>query len=223
MARILLVEDDQSLATGLEYNLIRAGYEVEIAADGVTAIARAVAAPPDLMILDLMLPRKSGFDVLEELAERTARIPIVILSAKDEEVDKIRGFDLGAVDYVTKPFSLGELMARIKVRLSERKPPGERFRVAVGIVDLARHQLETGDEVVTLTQTEVAILRKLRAEKGRLVTRDDLLRSIWNLGPRSTRALDTHIARLRKKLESDPGDPQHLRTVHGVGYRLVEN
>ncbi len=219
MSRILLVEDDENLASGLQYNLERAGYEVVVAGDGEEGLRSMMSHTPDLVLLDLMLPRRSGFAVLEELGEKRIRVPVIILSARDQEVDKIRGFDLGAVDYVTKPFSLGELLARVRLRLAEHQS-SPRFLLGERHVDLDRFVVRHGERELHLTQTEVALLRKLFEERDQAVPREALLQSIWNLGARSTRTLDTHMARLRKKIEANPASPVHLLTVHGVGYRL---
>lgn len=223
MARILVVEDDTALAAGLDYNLRRAGYDVDVVTDGAAAIQAARATPPDLMILDLMLPRRSGFDVLATLRRSGARFPVLILSARDGELDKIKGFDLGADDYVTKPFALGELLARVRVRLQAHAAGAdvaERLRLESGTVDLKAHVLRTDAGDVSLTKTEVELLRMLGRRPGELVARDELVRVLWNLGPRSTRTLDTHVLRLRKKIEPDPNAPRVLRTIHGVGYCL---
>jgi len=219
MSRILLVEDDANLASGMQYNLERAGYEVTVAADGEEGLRSILNRTPDLVLLDLMLPRRSGFAVLEEMSRKRVAVPVIILSARDQEVDKLRGFDLGAVDYVTKPFSLGELLARVRLRLSEHQG-SSRFALADRQVDLDRFVVRHGERETRLTQTEVALLRKLYQERDQAVTREALLQSIWNLGARSTRTLDTHMARLRKKIESNPATPRHLLTIHGVGYRL---
>ncbi|MBL8765718.1 MAG: response regulator transcription factor [Planctomycetes bacterium] len=223
MARILIVEDDEALSAGLDYNLRRAGYDVDVVADGASAIQRARATPPDLMILDLMLPRRSGYDVLSVLRKSGARFPVLILSARDGELDKVKGFDLGADDYVTKPFALGELLARVRVRLqAHAADDGASGRLALesGVVDLKAHVLRTPAGDVSLTKTEVELLRMLGRRPGELVPREELVRVLWNLGPRSTRALDTHVLRLRKKIEPEPDQPRVLRTVHGVGYCL---
>jgi DNA-binding response OmpR family regulator len=223
MAQILIVEDDDALAAGLDYNLRRAGYDVDVVRDGAEAIQHARARPPDLMILDLMLPRRSGYDVLSTLRKGGARFPVVILSARDGELDKVKGFDLGADDYVTKPFALGELLARVRVRLHAHAadaPAAERLHLESGIVDLRTHRLRTPHGEVSLTKTEVELLRMLGRRPGELVAREELVRVLWNLGPRSTRTLDTHVLRLRKKIEPAPDAPRVLRTIHGVGYCL---
>ena len=222
-ATILIVEDDPGLAEGLEYNLEAAGYDVVVARDGDAGLAAVREGRPDLVVLDLMLPKRSGFDVLEALRAAGCDVPVVILSARDGELDKIRGFDLGAVDYVTKPFSVGELLARIRVRLAGAPTPTASSTVGIGdgTLDLDRLRFVRGGDEVPLTPTEVDVLRKLVARLDQPVAREELTRSIWGIGPKASRTLDTHVARLRKKLEVDPAAPAHLLTVHGVGYRLV--
>ena len=232
--RILIVEDDVNLAAGLRYNLERDGYQVDVAIDGATGLASLEATRFDLVILDLMMPGMSGFEVLERLsAQSSTTPPVIILSARDEEVDKVRGFDLGAVDYVTKPFGVGELLARIRVRLDERGERGEPIQAAAAgddliqlgsaRLDLARMTFTSPgtDEPTTLTPLEVEILRLLSEGYGAPVDRDALCRRIWGIGSGATRTLDAHIARLRKKVELDPAHPRFLVTVHGVGYKLV--
>ncbi len=220
MKRILLVEDDQQLLEGLEYNLSRAGFEMLMARDGEEGLRMAQRDAPDLVLLDLMLPKRSGFEVLEELVSQGASYPIFLLSARSQEADKLRGFDLGAVDYLTKPFSVGELIARIRVRLQERSPAG-RFGLGNLRIDLERFLVEGGGRTAHLTPTEVAILRELRRAPGHPVARETLLSKVWNLGCGMTRTLDAHIARLRKKIEEDPAAPVYLQTVRGVGYVLL--
>jgi len=222
MAKILIVEDDPGLAEGLEYNLEAGGYQVVVTRDGEAGLAALATTSPDLVVLDLMLPKRSGFQVLEQARRDGHDVPVVILSAKDGELDKIRGFDLGAVDYVTKPFSVGELMARIRVRLATApgNTPGAKVTLRTGTLDLDRLRFDRDGEEIALTPTEVEVLRKLTARLDEPVERAALTRSIWGIGPKASRTLDTHIARLRKKLEIDPAAPVHLLTVHGVGYRL---
>jgi len=219
MTHILVVEDDASLATGLQYNLKKAGYDVTLAGDGETALDCIRRDPPHLIILDLMLPKQSGFDVLQELQQRQFSSPVMILSARGLDEDKVRGFDLGAADYVTKPFSLAELLARIRVRLAERLN-SMRFKLGQAEVDLDRGSLYLQGRNQRLTQTEIALLRLLFRERGQTVPRERLLQSIWSLGSNSSRTLDTHMARLRKKVEPEPARPRFLLTVHGVGYCL---
>ena len=221
--RILVVEDDAHLAAGLRYNLEKAGYLVSHAASGPEGLQLARESRPDLIVLDLMLPGLHGFDLLGALRADGVRTPVIILSAKDAEVDKIRGFDTGADDYLSKPFGMGELLARIRARLRGGAGDEEEteFAVGGGTVRLETMLFERDGETVHLTPTEVDVLRLLFGRVGRPVRREDLLKEVWGVGSASTRTLDTHITRLRKKLERDPGRPAHILTVHGVGYRLV--
>lgn len=220
--RILIVEDDAHLAAGLRYNLEKAGYEVHHAASGPDGLQCARDVRPDLIVLDLMLPGLHGFDLLDTLRADGIRIPVIILSAKDAEVDKIRGFDTGADDYVSKPFGMGELLARIRARLRGGAEPEETaFALGGGTVRLETMVFERDGEAVPLTPTEVDVLRLLHRQAGKPVRREDLLQEVWGVTTASTRTLDTHVTRLRKKLERDPGRPAHIVTVHGVGYRLV--
>ncbi|MBI3819835.1 MAG: response regulator transcription factor [Planctomycetes bacterium] len=223
MTKILLIEDDASMAEGLVFNLSRAGYEVVHAARGDEAASAARAAAPDLAILDLMLPGKSGFQILEQWSREKVTFPVLILSAKSGELDKVRGFDLGAADYVTKPFSVAELLARVRARLAPRTAAGASatIRFETGTVYIAKLAFESKTGSVPLTPTEIEILKCLRARNGQAVARDELLQAIWGCGPNSTRTLDAHVARLRKKIEVDAASPRHLLTVHRVGYRLA--
>jgi len=221
-AKILIVEDDATMAAGLEYNLAQAGYEVITAADGPQGLKSALGAAPDLVLLDLMLPGMTGMELLAKLREAGSAVPVLILSAIDDEVEKVRGFDLGAVDYVTKPFGVAELLARIRVRLKAGSTVDEeRIELSAGSVILSRFCFETPSGSVGLTPSEVDILRELKRHAPRPVSRQNLIRAICGTGTFSTRTLDTHMARLRKKIEADPAHPKHLVTVHGVGYRLV--
>jgi len=220
MARLLVIEDDGNLAQGLRYNLERAGYEVEHAADGPEGLRLAREHEPDLVLLDLMLPGLHGFDLLARLREGGSRVPVIILTVQDAEVEKVRGFDAGADDYLTKPFGIGELLARIRARLRKEGDAPE-IAVAGGVLRLDALVFEREGERIPLTPTEADILRALCRRPGDPVRRDELLRSVWGVADLMTRTLDTHITRLRRKLEPDPAAPRHILTVHGVGYRLV--
>jgi DNA-binding response OmpR family regulator len=224
MATILLVEDDAHMAEGLAYNLGRNGYEVLTARDGRAGLVAALGQRPALVILDLMLPLLDGFHVLERLRAAGSRVPVIVLSAKADEVDKIRGFDAGADDYMAKPFGVGELLARIRARLGEGgsvAAASRRFALGDGTVDLDGHVFLRGEARVPLTPTEVRVLELLARRPGELVPREVLLREVWGLQRATSRTLDAHLARLRRKLERDPAAPRHLLTVHGVGYRLA--
>ncbi len=224
--RILIIEDDAHLAAGLRYNLEKAGYSVSHAGNGPDGLRSARDLRPDLIVLDLMLPGLSGFDLLGKLRDEGAKTPVIILSAKDAEVDKIRGFDTGADDYVSKPFGMGELLARIRARLrgggaGETGEEETVFELGGGTVRLEAMVFERDGGTVALTPTEVEVLRLLYSRTGKPVRREDLLKEVWGVTAASTRTLDTHVTRLRKKLERDPGRPAHIVTVHGVGYRLL--
>ncbi len=224
-AQVLVVEDEDSMRAGLEYALAREGYQVALARDGDEALRRIEAASFDLVLLDLMLPRRSGFEVLKRLREAGREVPVIVLTARGQEADKVRGFDLGADDYVTKPFGLAELLARVRARLRRREPEPEplpeRFSLGRTLVDLARLEVRCGKRVEPLTTKEAEMLRLLYRERGRPVARGRFLEEIWGdeRFP-TTRTVDQHVARLRKKLEADPAHPCHLRTVFGYGYRL---
>ena len=214
MGRILLVEDDPGMARGLRYNLEAEGYTVVQATDGEAGLREARAASFDLLLLDVMLPKLSGFDLLRRLRADGNETPVILLTARGEELDKIAGLKLGADDYVTKPFSLGELLARIGARL-RRTQPGVR-------VDFTSMRIERGTAQARLTPTERDILCYLWKRVGEAVERGDLLRDLWGVHEASeTRTLDNHVARLRKKLEEDPTRPLIVQTVSGVGYRLA--
>lgn len=219
MHRILLIEDDAHLAEGLRYNLERAGYDVLHADSGRAGLRLARAEEPDLIVLDLMLPGMHGFDLLAKLRAGGAAMPVIILSAQGDEVDKIRGMDAGADDFVSKPFGVGELLARIRARL--RGPTGQDLAFAGAVVRLDRLVCERNGEEIPLTPTEVELLRLLGRNSGKPVSREELLREIWGVDGAVSRTLDTHVNRLRKKLEPDPAHPRFLLTVHGVGYRLA--
>ncbi len=226
--RILLVEDDEPLAETLRYNLIREGYSVTWSADGEDALKQASSKNPDLVILDLMLPKLDGFDVCRRIrSERD--VPILILSARDDETDKVVGLELGADDYVTKPFGLKELLARVRamirrseMRQSEPTEPDETSLVAGDLtVDTESHQVVVGERQVSLTPKEFDLLVHLMRNRGRVVTRDMLLDRIWGYEFNGdTRTIDVHIRWLRSKIEERPDKPSRIVTVRGVGYRF---
>ncbi|MCC6670363.1 MAG: response regulator transcription factor [Planctomycetes bacterium] len=224
-AAILLVEDDLTLRTGLADTLRQEGHEVVAAADGESAAQALRTRRFALVLLDLMLPRRSGLALLRELRARDRRTPVVILTARGDESDKVLGLELGADDYVTKPFSLRELLARVRAQLRRAQPaapPAETFAVGDALVDLAAFELRRDGTVHPLSPKEAAILALLHAEAGKAVSRSRFLDEVWG-GDRfvGTRTIDTHVLNLRQKLERDPAAPRHLLTVHGVGYRLL--
>mgnify|MGYP006277674921 CR=1 FL=1 len=224
-ARILVVEDNPDLAYGLRNNLEIEGYEVEVAEDGPAGLQRARSWEPDLVILDLMLPKLDGYHVLREMRERGLETPVLILSARGEEADKVRGFRLGADQYVTKPFGLLELLARVEGLLRRNGDGSDGLEGTVGFgdveVDTAAHRVTKGGEEVALAPKEYELLLALLRRRGEAVPRRDLLREVWGYpsGIRS-RTVDTHVAELRSKLEDDPSDPEHIVTIRKVGYRL---
>ena len=224
MTSVLIIEDNTDLAYGLRNNLEIEGYEVDVAVDGVAGLARAEASPPDLVILDLMLPGLDGYRVLKALRDRGQQVPVLILTAHGEEADKVRGFRLGADDYVTKPFGLLELMARVAAllrRSTRQSAPRERERFGDVDVDLRTRTVMRGDRPVPLTPMEFDLLIALLRRDGAVAARLELLQEVWGHSAAVlTRTVDTHIAELRRKLEADPADPRHILTVRKAGYRL---
>jgi two-component system, OmpR family, alkaline phosphatase synthesis response regulator PhoP len=226
MQRILLVEDNADLAYGLRNNLEIEGYSIEVVDDGLVALERARATRPDLMILDLTLPGMEGYRVLRTLREEGYTIPVLILSARGEETDKVRGFRLGADDYVTKPFSLLELLARVEAILRRSGADPQQSEVPLirfgdVVIDRAAQRVLRNGADVHITHRELALLLALWERRGRVVNRLELLRAAWGYrADVATRTVDTHIMELRRKLEDDPTRPRHIHTVRKVGYRL---
>ena len=222
MARILVVEDDPTLALGLEDDLKLEGYEVEVVRDGETASRRAREQSFNMIILDVMLPHKDGFEVCRELRRVGLRTPIILLTAKTEESDKVLGLELGADDYVTKPFSPRELRARIKAAL--RRAAGETpeiYRFGDAEVDFTRCELRRAGEAVEMTPIEFKLLTTFIRHRHHTLSRDRLLEEVWGRETFVTdRAVDTHITNLRKKIEPQTSDPQFLISVRGMGYRF---
>lgn len=225
MARILIVEDDRAILLGLKQNLTFEGHTVLQAIRGDDALTRVREARPDLLILDVMLPGLNGFEVCRRIREADKALPILMLTARTEEVDKVMGLDLGADDYLTKPFSLPELLARVRALLRRHDPGGpslpDRLAFADVVLDFERYVGTRGGAPVHLTAKEFALVRLLAAYKGSAVRRDVLIERIWGgeAFP-SNRTVDTHILSLRAKLEPNPAEPRYLLTVHGVGYRF---
>ena len=219
--RILIVEDDNMLAKVIGDNLRFAGYEISAAAEGHEAVARLRTFQPDLVLLDLMLPDRSGFDLCGVLRQG-GRTPVVILSARAQKADKLRGLKLGADDYLTKPFDLDELLARIQAVLRRSRRGVDRLVLGAVTIDFNALRAVTGKREVHLTHREFGVLRYLAERHERVVYRDELLREIWGYldVPPTTRSVDHAIARLRKKIEPDPHRPRFIRTVHGDGYVL---
>jgi len=223
--RILVIEDNPDLAYGLRNNLEIEGYDVEVAKDGTKGLSRAKVGRPDLVVLDLMLPGMDGFRVLRALRDDGHGMPVLILTARGEEADKVRGLRLGADDYVTKPFGVLELLARVEALLRRTAPPGdgagdpEQFG-AVEIIPASRTVLRSG-RPVALTPKEFDLLIALLRRDGAVVSRMELLTEVWGYSAAVlSRTVDTHVAELRRKLETDPAAPQHILTVRKAGYRL---
>ena len=220
--RILIVEDEPGIALGLEDDLKMEGYQVEVVSDGVTASRRAKETAFDLILLDVMLPGKDGYEVCRELRRYGLRTPILMLTAKAQEAEKVLGLELGADDYVTKPFGTRELRARIKALLRRAgEPELERYRFGDVEVDFQRGELRRDGAPVELTPIEFKLLALFVRSRGRVLSRERLLEGAW--GPdtyASDRIVDNHIANLRKKIEPDPTQPRYLRNLRGLGYRF---
>lgn len=223
MSFILIVEDNVDLAYGLRNNLEIEGYEVEVAPDGRSGLERARDRKPDLVILDLMLPELDGFRVLRTLRQEGSTVPVLILTARGEEADKVRGLRLGAEDYVTKPFGVLELLARVEVLLRGKTRPDSRERFGEVIVDVARRVVTRAGAPVELAPKEFDLLLALLRRRGAVASRLELLREVWGYSAAAvTRTVDTHISELRRKLEPQPSHPRHILTARKAGYRLQE-
>jgi len=222
MAHILLVEDNFSLRLSLSASLRAQGWEISAAASAEEGAHAAEAHPPDLAVLDWMLPGKSGVELLAEWRAAGRGWPVILLTARDEVADRVRGLESGADDYVVKPFATEELIARIRARLRARPAAASRVLRLTGCeVDLDRLEIRRGAERLPLTTREADLLAYLAHRAGQDVPRDDLLREVWGYrGAVVTRSVDNAVLRLRAKLEGDPARPRHLLTAHGVGYRL---
>ena len=227
-ARILVVEDEESLADSVRYNLEREGYAVSVATDGRRALERFRADGPALVILDLMLPEVSGLDLCR-MMRAESDVPIIMVTAKDSEADKVTGLELGADDYVTKPFSMRELVSRVRANLRRTKPQAVAEPVDEVIsggpvrMDVGRHEVSVRGEPVALPPKEFELLETFLRRRGRLLTREFLIDEVWGADYfGDTRTLDVHVKRLRRKLEDDPHHPRYLLTVRGLGYKFVD-
>jgi len=225
MTRILVVEDDTSILRGLVDNLEYESYEVITATDGEAGYRLIQEKEPDLVILDLMLPKLSGYELCRKVRDEGVNTPILMLTARGEEADQVLGLDLGADDYVTKPFSIRELLARIRAILRRSQPSytmPDELCVDDVVVNFLRYEARKGDKELKLTRKEYSVLQALAMRAGEAVTRDELLNEVWGYDSYpTTRTVDNHIASLRAKLEDDPSQPRHLLTIHGVGYKWV--
>ena len=223
MSRILIVEDDPAILRGLTDNLEYEKYDVITATDGDAAKRLIERERPDLIVLDLMLPKVSGYEVCRHARAGGVRTPIIMLTARGDETDRILGLDLGADDYVTKPFSVGELMARIRAllrRTSEFPTELDELRCGDIAVDFRCYEARKGGRVIEMTPKEFGVLRYLASRPGIVVRRDELLNAVWGFEAMpTTRTIDNHIASLRAKLEAAPAEPRHLLTIHAVGYK----
>jgi len=224
-AKILVVEDEPNMVAGLRDNFEFEGYEVITASDGIEGLQRALEESPDVVILDVMMPRMSGLEVCKQLRAKRASIPIIMLTARGQEVDKVVGLELGADDYVTKPFSIRELLARVKAILRRTAVvPKQQDQHSFGDVevDLRRHRVLRSGKALDISSKEFELLKYFICHSGETLSRDRLLEDVWGYeNYPTTRTVDTHLVRLRQKLEPEPEQPQYFLTVHGTGYRFV--
>ena len=224
--RILLVEDEPSLAETVRYALEREGFTVDVATDGQAALDRFASSPPDLIVLDLMLPIVSGLDVCRRI-RMTSTVPIVMVTAKDSEADKVSGLELGADDYVTKPFSVRELVSRVRAHLRRARmgPAAAADAIVRGgpvELDVGRHEVTVRGVPVAFPPKEFELLETFLRAPGRLLVREMLIQRVWGADyVGDTKTLDVHVKRLRQKIELDPHEPEHLLTVRGLGYKFV--
>lgn len=224
--KILIIEDEEDIVKGLKINLEDEGYEVEWALDGESGLRKALEETPDLIILDILLPEMDGLEVCRELRKKDLDIPILMLTAKSEEIDRVVGLEIGADDYITKPFSIRELLARVKAHLRRVNKGKERdskiYTFDYVEIDFVNFKIRNKGKESDLTSLEVEILKYFIDHQGKVVSRNDLLDKVWgyNNYP-TTRTIDNHILKLRKKIEKDPAHPQYIRSVYGGGYRFL--
>ncbi|HTA23864.1 MAG TPA: response regulator transcription factor [Terriglobales bacterium] len=225
MAKILIVEDEPNMVAGLRDNFEFEGYQVLTAPDGVAGLERALSESPDLVILDVMMPRMSGLDVCKQLKAKKPSMPIIMLTARGQEVDKVVGLELGADDYVTKPFSIRELLARVKAvlrRAGTIPKQGEKFAFGEVEVNLRNCQVSRKGKALEFSSKEFELLKYFLNHPGETLSRDRLLEDVWGYDRfPTTRTVDAHIVRLRQKVEPKPDDPRFILTVHGTGYKFV--
>ena len=226
MEKILVVEDEPDMLMGLQDNLQFEGYEVITATDGQAALDLALSIGPDLIVLDIMLPKLDGFEVCKQIRAKGMDTPIIMLTAKSQEVDKVLGLELGADDYITKPFSVRELLARIKAVLRRHQSPPQQidtYQFGDVKLDFRKCMATKAGVPVELSHYEAGILRILVTNKGEPISRNRILDEVWGyeLYP-TTRTIDNHVVKLRQKLEDDPLNPAHILTVHGMGYKFVD-
>jgi len=226
--KVLVVEDDEAMAVALKDGFEYEGYEVTVAKDGEAGLEKARTPMLDLVILDVMLPKLTGLEVCKTLRGEGNPVPIIMLTARGQEIDKVLGLKLGADDYVTKPFSFMELMARAEAILRRIKGPAtsqgeaEPYRFGTVEVDLARHEVHKAGEAIELSPREFRLLAFFIEHRGRVISREELLDGVWGYESMPfTRTVDTHVAKLRKKIEDTPADPQFIITVHRLGYKFT--
>jgi two-component system alkaline phosphatase synthesis response regulator PhoP len=228
-SRILTIEDDPAIRRGIVDALRFVGYETLEAADGQSGLEMAVRAQFDLLLLDLVLPRRDGLEILEHVRRLRPTLPIIILTARGEEADRVRGLHNGADDYVVKPFSVKELLARVEAvmrRSAERPADRAEIKIPGGLIDLRRREVRFDDGRRTeLSEREIELVHYLAANSGRAISRDELLANVWRISPQglSTRTIDMHVARLREKLEDDPSRPVVILTVRSKGYMFTKD
>ena len=224
---VLVVEDEKNIVDILRFNLQREGYQVLEAGDGETGLSLALSANPDLILLDVMLPKRNGFDVCRMLREKGSRVPVIILTAREEEADKVLGLEIGADDYITKPFYMRELMARVKANirrtamLSQPQDPASTMDTGAGlVVNTNTYQVKKGGRSIDLTQREYELLTFLASHPGKVYSRIDLMEQVWNYGyvGDDVRTVDVTVRRLREKIEDNPAEPAYRLTRRGVGY-----
>lgn len=224
--KILIIEDEEDLVKGLKLNLADEGYEVDWASNGLDGLHKALDGAHDLIILDIMLPKMNGLDICRELRQKKISIPIIMLTAKGEEIDKVVGLEIGADDYMTKPFSIRELLARIKAHLRREKREGKKvpkiYYFGDVEIDFVHFKVRRKDKELDLTSLEMEILKYFIAHRGEVVTREALLDKIWGYEKYpTTRTIDNHILKLRKKIEENPSHPKYILSIYGAGYRFI--
>ncbi len=224
--KILIIEDEEDLVKGLKLNLVDEGYRIEWAPDGEEGLRKALEESPDLIILDIMMPKMNGLDVCREIRKKGLNVPVIMLTAKGEEIDKVVGLEIGADDYMTKPFSIRELLARIKAHLRREKRGGKTvpdvFSFADVEIDFTHFKVRRGSKEWDLTSLEVEILRYFIMHINEVIPREHLLDKVWGFDKfPTTRTIDNHILKLRKKIESDRSHPKHILSIYGEGYRFM--
>jgi DNA-binding response OmpR family regulator len=225
MQRVLIIEDDQIMAIALRDGLESEDYSVEVQSDGPSGLRSAMEKDFDLIVLDVMLPKLSGFDVCKQIRAAGNKVPVIMLTARSLEIEKVQGLKIGADDYMTKPFSLMELIARIEAvlrRASREDHPAGTYQFGDVSLDFGKYEATKGGQQLELSAREFRILKFLIEHRGQVISRDQLLDGVWSFDSSSSpRTVDTHIAKVRQKIETTPNNPQHLITIHGVGYKFV--